>query len=114
MQTMALSLGLDISAPLEDSIQEYVDGYKLSYLNSYAEQLALIQDAEKNDVKVEDSEIQEYINQLKTVYGSEEDFQKFLTMVGFTDDTLHSYIQMQMKIQHLYDLKTTEIGRAHV
>lgn len=109
MQTMALSLGLDISTPLDDSIQQYIDGYKLSYLNSYAEQMALIQNAKENEVVVEDSEIEEYIDQLKSVYGSDEAFQQFQTMAGFTDTSIRDYIRMQMNIQHLYELKTADI-----
>ena len=109
MQTMALSMGLDISSPLNEDLQQYIDSYKLSYLNSYAEQLALIQDAEENGLTVEDSEVEEYIDQLKEVYGGEEAFQQFQTMVGFTDETIRSYIRMQMYIQHLYDLTTQDI-----
>ncbi|MEL7623067.1 MAG: peptidylprolyl isomerase [Clostridiales bacterium] len=110
LETMSLSLGLDMSTELDAQVTSFLDSYKLSYLGSYAEQVALMQEAKKENIEVADKEVEDYIKELVTLYQTDEEgFKAIQTMMGFTDETIRRYIKNQMIIQNLYEAKTEGI-----
>lgn len=115
MRTMALSLGLDMTQEMDEQTKAFIDSYRLSYLSSYTGQRALVQEAEKAGVTVEDQEIDEYVANLQASYGEDDaGFEEILKTMGFTRSTIRDYIQEQMMIQGLYEIKTADVTEGEI
>lgn len=68
-------------------------------LNNLVQMEILRQDAEKNDIKITDEDVNEYLDQTKEMYGGEEEFNKALTEQGITLDYYKEYIRRGLLMQ---------------
>ena len=111
LQTMASVLGLDMSTDQDEQVVSLIENYKSTYLISYAENKVLQQESLKKGLTVEDQDVEDYRQQLVAYYagGDEANFQTILTMWGFTDESLRSYLKEQIQIQFLYEEITKDI-----
>jgi FKBP-type peptidyl-prolyl cis-trans isomerase (trigger factor) len=67
----------------------------------------LAQEADKNKIKVEQSEIDASMNSFKRTFSSEQKFQDFLTQNHLTRETFISDLTDELKVQKLLDQKVT-------
>lgn len=110
LETMTLSLGLDMSGEQDEQVASFLEDYKFSYLVGYAEQIALLQEARKDGLGASDEDAEEYRTQIKLMYNADDDyFASLLAMWGFTDDTFKKYLKEQITLQLLYTNATENI-----
>ncbi|MCL1805732.1 MAG: SurA N-terminal domain-containing protein [Clostridiales bacterium] len=113
LETMSLSLGLDMSAEQDEQVASFLEEYKYSYLVGYAEQIALLQQAKNREIAATEQEVQEYISQIMMMYQADaEYFAALLAMWGFTDDTFHQYLHDQITLQQLYTSITDNVAQS--
>ena len=112
--TMSLGLGLDMSTEQDEQVVSFLEGYKGTYLSGYTEQVAMMQAAARDNVFVDDQEIEEYRMMLIAMYGvDEEGFQSIQEMWGFNDASFRTFLREQMTIQYLFEEITQDIVEAN-
>ena len=111
MQTMALSLGLDMTEEIDEQYAGIIEAYKYSYLVGYTEQFAILQEANRLRIAVGDDEVEDYrLMLVEDMAGDEEAFAMILERWGFNDVTLRNYLKEQMTIELLYEEKTKSVS----
>ena len=110
LNTLAINYGLDMTQTLGEQEADFIESYKLSYLSSYIGQVALFQDAKKEEIVVEDDAVKAYIEEIAGYYGvSVSDFASIREMMGFSAEEFHNYLKDALQISALYEKKTAEI-----
>jgi parvulin-like peptidyl-prolyl isomerase len=110
LETMSLNLNLDMSTSQDEQTVAFLEEYKHNYLTVYAEQLTLLQEADKRGMHVEGDAVDQYRETLMLTYaGDEEAFAGVLERWGFSEESLMSFLTDQMKIQLLYEEVTKDI-----
>jgi parvulin-like peptidyl-prolyl isomerase len=98
---------------LEDKLQSL----KQDLLEKLIEDKLILQEAEKNDVKVEDSLIKARMLQIKKRYRSEEEFQRSLSIQGLTEADIEERIREQAAMYSIIEQKvksTITIGPSEI
>lgn len=72
-------------------------------INYYASQELIRQAAEENDIKVESSEIDSQVQQMRSYYDSDEDWQNALKQIGTTESQYRSLLEISMLQQALQE-----------
>ena len=110
LQTMAISQNLDLTEEQDDYTSGLLDMYKYSFLSSYVEMLILLQDAARNEIVMEDAEIEEKVLEIIGLFASDEEgFLQRQAAWGFRDDGFRRYVKNEMTIQLLYQEMTQAI-----
>ena len=110
LETMSLNLNLDMSVEQDEQVVSYLNEYKEGYLIIYAEQVAMLQEALKDGISVDDEAVDSYQDMLMGMYAEdEEQFQPVLTMWGFSAESLRSFLWEKMLIQYFYEDMTGNI-----
>lgn len=111
----------------EDDVTEYIENYRASYsldteeawgewlaqygytpesvredvINSYASREIIKQAIEEYDITVDSSEIDGYVNQMKSNYSSDEAWQSALSQAGLTEDEYREDIELSLQSEQL-------------
>ena len=110
LETMSLNFQLDMSSDQDEHVVDSVNEYKAGYLTMYAEQVALLQEAVRSGILVDDAAVDSYRAMLMSMYTEEEaQFQPLLAMWGFSDESLRSFLWEKMVIQFFYEEITKDI-----
>ena len=72
-------------------------------INYYASQELIRQAAEENDIKVESSEIDSQVQQMRSYYDSDEDWENALKQIGTTESQYRSLLEISMLQQALQE-----------
>ena len=72
-------------------------------INYYASQELIRQAAEENDIKVESSEIDSQVQQMRSYYDSDEDWENALKQIGTTESQYRSLLEVSMLQQALQE-----------
>lgn len=72
-------------------------------INYYASQELVRQAAEENDIKVESSEIDSQVQQMRSYYDSDEDWENALKQIGTTESQYRSLLEVSMLQQALQE-----------
>ena len=86
---------------------------RIQYLNAMVNEKIMLQQANKNDdLKQSDEdtqkEVDDIINQYKSQYSDEEQFNQLLSDNGFTEDSFREYQAEQSKIRYVYQQITAD------
>lgn len=94
-------------------IKEQLKQQRLQYLNAMVNEKIMLQEAEKQNIKQSDEEtnkeVDDLINQYKTQYSDENQFNELLTKNGFTEESFREYQIEQSKIRYVYQQITSEV-----
>jgi len=113
LETMSLSLGLDMSTEQDEQVAAFLEEYKYGYLVGYAEQIALLQQAKNREISASEQEVEDYISQIMMMYQADATyFKSLLDMWGFTDEAFHQYLKEQITLQQLYTDITDNVTEA--
>ena len=75
-------------------------------LDSYIEQELVKKAAKENDVSVEDSKVDEYVNQMKQQYNDDAKWEEALSSAGFTEDTYRDRVRESLLEQAVMEKVT--------
>lgn len=78
------------------------------FIDGFISQEIVRQFASECDVNVEDSEVDSYVEKMKSNYSSDEDWQSALSQSGLTEDEYRENIKFSLQYQGLEDHFTTE------
>ena len=110
LATMSLNMSLDMSVEQDEQVVETFEEYKIGYLKVYAEQVAMLQEAQKSSIEVDDVMVENYRDMILSMYaGDEETFEVVQGMWGFTDGSMRYFLWQQMMMQSLYEDITKSI-----
>lgn len=91
----------------DPKLKEVLHQYRVKMMNTLINEKILLKKAKDLNLIPEqaelDKEIQERIDQLKTTYGTEENFKKALDSFGYTDETFKKFIENQVISQKATD-----------
>jgi parvulin-like peptidyl-prolyl isomerase len=83
--------------------EQYLDQFRKQILDDLIDQKLVIQQAEKENIKVTDKEINDWISQIKKQFPSEKDFQAKLTELKMTLDDLKKNRREQILSQKMIE-----------
>ena len=94
-------------------IKDQLKQQRIQYLNAMVNEKIMLQQANKNDdLKQSDEdtqkEVDDIINQYKSQYSDEEQFNQLLSDNGFTEDSFREYQAEQSKIRYVYQQITAD------
>ena len=94
-------------------IKDQLKQQRIQYLNAMINKKIMLQQANKNDdLKQSDEdtqkEVDDIINQYKSQYSDEEQFNQLLSDNGFTEDSFREYQAEQSKIRYVYQQITAD------
>jgi len=89
----------------EAQLSEEIEKARPEILERMIDELLFTQEAVKRMIQISDDEVQEYINKLKSQYGSEEAFEEALDAEGYTLDSFRKEIKRTLLLQELVKQK---------
>jgi parvulin-like peptidyl-prolyl isomerase len=91
-----------------EDFQEKMNDARLKLLNQLIEDKLVLQEAKKLGVTVSDSEIDEKLNELKSHFKSDEEFQNLLSQQGLTLKQMRKRFEDQIAIRklHQYEIRS--------
>ena len=111
LQTMALNMGLNMSEPQNEQVVEFLEAYKSIYLVNYVETKALLQDAKRMGILIEDWQVENFVQMVMLDFEADEkEFARITKMWGFTGESLRRYVKEQLIIQELADRVTDAVA----
>ena len=78
-------------------------GVREQIINTYVTRELINSGAEEKGVTVDSSEIDSYVDKMKSNYDSDEKWQSALEQAGMTEDEYRSEIELQLKAKELYN-----------
>ena len=98
----------------EDSWGNYLEqmgtdpaGVREQIINTYVTRELINSGAEEKGVTIDSSEIDSYVDKMKSNYDSDEKWQSALEQAGMTEDEYRSEIELQLKAKELYNTFTS-------
>ena len=82
-------------------------GVREQIINTYVTRELINSGAEEKGVTVDSSEIDSYVDKMKSNYDSDEKWQSALEQAGMTEDEYRSEIELQLKAKELYNTFTS-------
>lgn len=89
----------------EKNLENKILAMKSDLLNKLIEDRLILQEAKKNNLKVDESRIKAKIDEIKKRYPSERDFQEVLAKEGLTQADIEARIKEQMLMYQIVDYK---------
>lgn len=93
-------------------IKDQLKQQRQQYLNAMVNEKIMLLEADKQDIKQSDEEleqsVEDTINQYKSQYSDEEQFNQLLSENGFTEDSFRDYQREQAKIRYVYQTITAD------
>ncbi len=86
-------------------LEEKLESMKKDLLEKLIEDRLIIQEARKNNLKVDPHRVQARMNEIKLRYGSDSQFQEALAKQGLTPADIESKVQEQMMMYYFVDAK---------
>lgn len=82
-------------------------GVREQIINTYVTRELINSGAEEKGVTVDSSEVDSYVDKMKSNYDSDEKWQSALEQAGMTEDEYRSEIELQLKAKELYNTFTS-------
>lgn len=102
------SLAAQQGAPLDEATLAQFRGLRPSFLDQFATQRVLLQEAEARELSVSEAEVDEQIAQARESAG--DDFERLLNEAGYTDEAaLRSYIRDSLLLQRAVEAIQSDI-----
>ena len=99
-RSAALQQGLE---PTEENLATFDDS-RPAFLEQYATQVVLLQEAEARGISVSDDEVDAAVEQFRTQFESDAEFQEQLQQLGFGDEeNLRANVRESLTVQALVD-----------
>lgn len=84
-------------------LENKIQSIKLDLLDRLVEDLLILQQAKKNNLKIDENLIKARVSEIKKRYGSDADFQRALTQQGLTQSDIESKIRDQLLMYNIID-----------
>lgn len=100
MEQMYAQQGMDMDDP---QLEEMFAGMDEMIVEEMVTQELLVQEAENADISISDEEIESQLEQVRSQFGSEEEFEEALEMDNITVEDLEEDIKTQLAIESLLE-----------
>jgi parvulin-like peptidyl-prolyl isomerase len=88
-----------------EKLEDKIRSMKSDMLEKLIEDRLILQEAQKNNIKVDDSRVKAKIAEVKKRYGTEEEFQQALMEQGLVEADLQTRIKEQLLMYNIVDAK---------